>query len=306
VLLADPEPSTLAARARLAFADRVPAWRFSGHQSVDLQIAARDEQAIRDGQYFAVVGDSHPGANPLLQGVFAHRHPAPARLRELQRREAGAALPFLLPPWGPGMNAEARGVPVLDDDAVHIAMSPESAAPNGRRTWQPHELWVESSGDLIDASGALRMPLAEVFSTPIFVAGVRSWIPLPGGEHSPRLVVGKAVLRRESWSVPGARAPGDADVLAAWARDRGMPRRVFVKTPVERKPFYLDFDSPVLRRMAARHIRQSAAAPEPVGFTEMLPGPEDCWLADPEGRRYTSELRLVAFDSTHNPSRGSR
>ena len=64
-------------------ADRVPAWRFSGHQSVDLQLAARDEQAIRDGHYLAVVGDSHPGANPLFQGVFAHRHPAPARFRAL-------------------------------------------------------------------------------------------------------------------------------------------------------------------------------------------------------------------------------
>jgi hypothetical protein len=306
VLLGDPEPSTLAARARLAFADRVPAWRFSGHQSVDLQIAARDEQAIRDGDYLAVIGDSHPGANPLYQGVFAHRHPAPARFRELQRRESGAALPFLLPPWGSEMNAEARGVPVLGDDAIHIAMSPESAAPNGRRTWRPHELWVQSTGDLVDASGALRMPLAEVFSTPIFVAGVRSWVPMGGGEHSPRLVVGKAVLRRESWSLPGSCVPGDADHLADWARDGGMPRRVFVKTPVERKPFYLDFDSPVLRRIAARHIRQSATAQEPVRFTEMLPSPEDCWLADPEGRRYTSELRLVAFDSTHNPSRGSR
>jgi hypothetical protein len=173
VLLADPDASTLAARARLAFADRLPAWRFFGHQSADLQIAARDEQAIRDGDYLAVVGDSHPGANPLCQGVFAHRHPDPERFRELFRREAGAAQPFLLPPWGPGMNAEARGVPVLGDDAIHIAMSPESAAPNGHRTRRPHELWVESGGDLVDAAGELRVPLADVFSTPIFVSGVR-------------------------------------------------------------------------------------------------------------------------------------
>jgi hypothetical protein len=301
VVLAHPEPSTLAARARLAFADHAPAWRFSGHQSVDLQIAARDEQAIRDGDYLAVVGDSHPGANPLCQGLFAHRHPAPERFRELFRREAGAAQPFLLPPWGPGLNAEARGVPVLGDDAIHIAMSPESAAPNGHHTWRAHELWVESGGDLVDASGELRVPLVDALSAPIFVSGVRNWDPLPGREHSSRIAVGKAVLRRESWSVSGAHAPADADHLAAWARDRGMPRRVFVKTPLERKPFYLDLDSPILRRIAARHIRQSAEAGAPVRFTEMLPGPEDCWLADPEGGRYTSELRLVAYDSTHNP-----
>ena len=28
----------------------------------------------------------------------------------------------------------------------------------------------------------------------------------------------------------------------------------------------------------------------------MLPGPDQLWLADAEGRRYTSELRLVAVD----------
>jgi len=28
----------------------------------------------------------------------------------------------------------------------------------------------------------------------------------------------------------------------------------------------------------------------------MVPAPDDCWLADQNGRRYTSELRLVAVD----------
>jgi hypothetical protein len=28
----------------------------------------------------------------------------------------------------------------------------------------------------------------------------------------------------------------------------------------------------------------------------MLPAPDDCWLTDEHGRRYTSELRLVAVD----------
>jgi hypothetical protein len=299
-LLADPDPATLAARARSAFADWLPAWGFSRNQSLDIQIAARDEHSIQAGDYLAVVGDSHPGTNPLRQGVFAHRHPAPDRFQELCGREVAAAQPFLLPPWGPGLNAEARGVPVLGDDAIHIAMGPDSAAPSGHRTWQATELWVESGGDLVDAAGELRLPLTDVFSVPIFVSGVRRWDPTPAGEHASRLVVGKVVMRRESWSVPGSQVPAEADELAAWGRDRGMPRRVFVKTPLERKPFYLDLESPVLRRIATRHIRQSAGEGEPVRFTEMLPGPEECWLVDPDGRHYTSELRLVAFDSTHN------
>jgi hypothetical protein len=33
-------------------------------------------------------------------------------------------------------------------------------------------------------------------------------------------------------------------------------------------------------------------------FTEMLPGPDEAWLGDPDGNRYVSELRLVGVDAT--------
>jgi hypothetical protein len=47
---------------------------------------------------------------------------------------------------------------------------------------------------------------------------------------------------------------------------------------------------------AVQLVHRSAGAPgQPVRFTEMLPGPQDCWLHG-HGRRYTSELRLVAVD----------
>jgi len=54
----------------------------------------------------------------------------------------------------------------------------------------------------------------------------------------------------------------------------------------------------VLDRILCRQFRRAASeAPgRTVHFTEMLPGPEDCWLTHEEGRRYTSELRIVAAD----------
>jgi hypothetical protein len=93
--------------------------------------------------------------------------------------------------------------------------------------------------------------------------------------------------------------------VAQWARERGLPRRVFAKSPIEMKPIYVDFDSPALTRILCRQIRRAAAeVPDrPVRFTEMLPGPEDCWLRDEEGRRFTSELRLVAVDLRRRKSR---
>ena len=295
-LAADPDVATLADRARAAFADHRPAWRYAGYQSVDVQVAARDEQAIRDGDYLAVIGDMHPGDNPLLQGLFGNRHPSPARMYELFRHEAGAQLPLLLPPWGPGMQVDARGVPLMGDDAVHVAINPESCAPGGRRTWRAEELWIEGA-DVVDADGELRIPLVDLFAVPIFVMAVRTFELWAAAAHQPRLTAGRVVLRRECWAAQADGIPGAPDAFVAWARGRGMPRRVFVKTPVERKPFYLDLDSPVLRRIALRHIRAAAGSAEPVRFSEMLPDPDHCWLGDPEGRRYASELRLIGVSA---------
>jgi hypothetical protein len=78
-----------------------------------------------------------------------------------------------------------------------------------------------------------------------------------------------------------------------------------VLSPGELKPIYVDFDSPVLTRILCRQLRRASAGfpGRPVRFTEMLPGPDDCWLADQDGRRYTSELRLVAVDLGRTASR---
>lgn len=144
-----------------------------------------------------------------------------------------------------------------------------------------------------------------MFGIAIFVAGVRAFELLPDAPHSPRLSAGRVVLRRESWSIPAAEVPSDPADIPAFARDRGMPRRLFTKSPLERKPMYLDTQSPTLARVLCRHARRAAAEcpTSPIRFTEMLPTPEQCWLCDPEGNRYVSELRIVAVDRAHRSRR---
>jgi hypothetical protein len=73
---------------------------------------------------------------------------------------------------------------------------------------------------------------------------------------------------------------------------------VFVVSPTESRPFYVDFDSPVYVTVLAKAMRRLARK-DPDGritVTEMLPTPEQTWLTDDQGRTYTSELRLVAVD----------
>jgi hypothetical protein len=67
-----------------------------------------------------------------------------------------------------------------------------------------------------------------------------------------------------------------------------MPRRVFVRTPDERKPTYLDAESTVLARICCGQIRRRAESVEQlVAVSEMVPRPEECWL-EVDGERYTS------------------
>ncbi|WP_440902621.1 hypothetical protein, partial [Actinosynnema sp.] len=74
----------------------------------------------------------------------------------------------------------------------------------------------------------------------------------------------------------------------------------FVVSPAEPRPFYVDFDSPVYVNVLAKAVRRLARQ-DPAArlvVSEMLPNPEQAWLTDGEGAKYSSELRFVAFDQT--------
>ncbi len=216
-LLADPDPATIGDRATAAFADHEPAWRPGVFQSVDIQIAARDEAAIAAGDYLAVVGDVHPGANPLIQGLFAHRHPDIEAFERDHVAAVGAGLPVLMPPWSPTTNHDGRGMPRTTADMVHIAAMPQTRAQARRRTWLAHELLVDGH-NLIDRGGELRVPLVDVFWLPIFVSGARTFTLLPHRDHAERVTIGRCAIRREGWSIPATEIPERADELPAFAR----------------------------------------------------------------------------------------
>ena len=246
--LADPDPATIGVRAEAAFGDHEPAWPLSPFQSVDVQIASRGEAALAAGDYLAVVGDVHLGNNPLIQGVFAHRHADPAALLSRVTATAGPGMPVMLPPWSPTMALTRVACRAPPTTWCTSRSCPRPARRAARRTWHPTELQVDGA-DLVDRTGELRVPLVDAFWLPIFVSGMRVFSLLPEEDHSPRVTVGGTVLRREGWSIRAGEIPDRAEDVPAFARDRGMPRRLFTKSPLERKPMYLDTDSAVLSRI---------------------------------------------------------
>jgi len=292
---------TGATTAADAFADWTPAWHGSCFHSADIQIAAASPNAIARGEFLLVLGDFHGGANPLLQGLFGLRHPDPTALMHRVAAEAGTGI-RLSPPRRGWIESTARLWPMFSDGDVIVAGGDEPAPPGTRRV--ALEDVVVEDGHVSDAAaGTFLVPLADFLWLPVFVAAVRSFEPL--GPGSGRAQIGRLVVRRATWTAPAAELPASPENLAAWAHERGLPRRVFARSPVERKPRFIDLESPVLRRTLARFIgpARDQAPDQPVQFTEMLPNPDQCWLQDPHGH-YTSELRIVTLDRASHPTAG--
>ena len=135
---------------------------------------------------------------------------------------------------------------------------------------------------------------------------VDTFQPVAPAAHRPRITIDRFVLSREQWVFQVADsgwafAKDEREryrLARRWRQDHGLPERVFYRVPVELKPTAADFRSIVLVNLLAKHIRQThAAGLTQYTVTEMLPDLGQLWLTDREGRRYSSELRLIAYDS---------
>jgi hypothetical protein len=294
-LLEARDDASIAERAASVFAGHRPAWPLAVYYSADLQIAAASVEAIERGDFRIVIGDFHGGSNPLVQGIFARRHPHPAAFSARVSAEVGPQV-VMFPPRGGVLPMTARMFPfVRGKDDVHVVPGPLDAAPDDVRAVSIGELTV-NEGHVTDRSGTLRLPLADLLWLPVFISSVRSFDPF-GSRGTERVTIGRTVVRRAHWSRAAVKLAREPDAIASWARDEGLPRRVFVRSPLERKPIYVDLDSPALLRVLTRFVRPAAEQTPhaTVTFSEMLPAPDECWLVD-GGGRYTSELRVVAVD----------
>jgi Lantibiotic dehydratase, N terminus len=303
VLLDGGEDATIAERAADVFADHRPAWPFAVYYSADLQLAAADTDAIERGDFRVVLGDFHGGSNPLMQSMFLRRHPDPDRLRAQIDADVGPHV--ILAPPRRDATMTARLFPIFGGtDNPHVIADPLESAPEGVTAIDVGELTV-ADGHVSDRAGSFRVALTDLLWGPIFMSSMRSFDPF-GARGTGRITIGRTVMRRACWSVPANELPAQPETLARWAREHGMPRSVFVRSPVQPKPIYVDLESATLLRVLARFLAPAAehAPGAPIVFTEMLPGPDDSWLENSNGR-YTSELRIVAVDTSRRPGRAT-
>jgi hypothetical protein len=299
----------LADRVAAEFPAGRPAWPDAEWHSPDVMVAARDAAALAAGDVDVVLGELHCAINTLRSRLFTESHPDVTDQRRLlesvdqgnrfvivPRTDWAFTTPRML--WAPQtmlptytylcLGAEsivappgAAAVSIMD---LEVLASPAGPQVRHRRTGAVHAL-ADVLGDLLSklACNAFR--------------------PFAGGGRRPRISIDRLVVARASLTVPAAEAEwaGERDEARRFVRARrwraatGLPERVFVRVPVERKPIALDFRSLPLVNMAAKAIRRSAEVPGgTVELAEMLPDLDALWLTDGAARLYTSELRLLA------------
>lgn len=292
----DRRAEDLVARVEAAFQAPGPGWPAARHHAPDLMIAAPSAEAIRRGELLLVMGELHPALNTVTNPFMLEQSTAPEVL--VAQREADLPEPCIAAVWSKARNradyfSVSRHDYDLQNGAARSARPPEQVVDSA-------ELVVTRTGRVRTRDGRLDLDLI-AFAEKHLIAEAHGRFSIARPDpHLPRITIDRLVVARESWEI----APEEIQFAhekdrfdrflqtERWARALGLPRRVFFKIPEETKPHYLDFASPILVDLFLKQARRASR----ISVSEMLPGPEDCWLVDAAGARYTSELRVAAVD----------
>ncbi|GAA2669861.1 MULTISPECIES: lantibiotic dehydratase family protein [Actinosynnema] len=303
--------AAIADAVREAFEEPASGWNVARYLSPDVFVVADDASAVERGEFELVLGELHVGVNTMSASLFVMQHPDVAELlAETDVDNPGPRLlPMLPKEQPPKWNTRSR--PALNRPVDYlVGMVDNTADPHRPRTAMGADVLVqERDGDLVAVlpDGAV-FPVIDVFGNALTARIMDRFSLRATGDHSPRVTVDNVVVARETWRF----AAGELEFAAekhearrfvrarAWRDEHELPRYAFVVSPTEPRPFYVDFDSPVYVNVLAKAVRRLARQ-DPAArlvVSEMLPNPEQAWLTDDTGAKYSSELRFVAFDQT--------
>ena len=286
-------------------------WEYARYHSPDLLLWAESPDALREGNFTAVLGELHVAANTLGWPLFIEQHQSPETL--VAYLEKDIFEPRLVPVIPKEMfGPVARVLPaLLSSRDYRLEFSPGPISAPKSQLLPVSSLIVEDSAAgmrLRTRDHSLQFDIVEAYADILTTIITNEFKMLKLARHTPRVQFDRLVVCREAWRFRSEeitfalKQDESARFIEArrWAREQQLPRFVFVKVPVELKPFFVDFDSPIFVEVFAKMIRRTIDnSPSDclISITEMLPGLQHAWLPDAAGNLYTCELRMVALDS---------
>lgn len=249
-----------------------------------------------------VLGELHLARNTTVtQGLLLH-HQDRAGAQRLWERDHAAIRRVNL--HGDDRATSNRLRPgVMGADDLEVRISPQS--PHGREgAYRLGDFTVapDEDGRLVATSrrDGVRVDLMRLVADAVELSCVNAFKLIPPSAHRPRIVIDDLVISRETWTLDRDGALGFAlqsDSVERFLGARrlkaqmGLPRYVFAVYAPGAKPVLIDLDSVVSVDLLCRVVRRGDASTA-IKVSEMLPRPEELWLLDRAGQRYTSELRM--------------
>lgn len=315
----------LEAKVLSEFRADAPGWPSAHYHSPDVMIAASGADAVARDDYEFVLGEFHLASNTLAASLFTAQHPSPESLTRALESDITQARVIPVAPKGWWRITSRTNYTLVSAHDLRLEFGWDAFAPDRANALPAAELVVEEDASGLAArtrDGRLNFDPLDLIGLPLSLMIVDLFRILGPARHTPRVAIDRLVVNRETWRFEPdellfACEKSDAErFLSArrWAASHGMPRFVFVKTPVEVKPCYVDFNSTVyvdlfsklVRRVKEHQPRRSGDAGKENGMisvSEMLPAFDRMWLHDTEGRPYAAEFRFVVFDRAGQASR---
>jgi len=296
-------------RIEKAFGGRRSGWTLACYNTPDVMIAAANPEALLQGDFHLVLGEVHFANNCLNSRLFVEQHPHPENVQSAISADSvrPRLLPFPPKNW-PSLTVRTS-VACLSAGDYQLMVSPDTGGVPSSPSVPISSLIVEDcNGELTMRTRDHRLQFEIVEAFGAFLSEiVMHWNIFPELRHMPRITVDRLTLGRETWRFLPSEIEFTAEkdetqrFLGArrWRREFDLPRFVFVKSPRERKPFYLDFESPILISLFAKMVRNAGQGNQPhalISLSEMFPAHGQLWLPDNKGDLYTGELRIVAVD----------
>ena len=285
-----------------------PGWPTARHHAPDLMWAAESAEAMLRGEGTPVLGELHPGVTPFTTlSVLAH---APDRAG-LEQQWAHDFPPDLVSPIPWEDFARSSQDVRLARRHWHLDLGFEefdSDRPQARvlRAADFDVRRVQGALWAVHRLRHLRFPLIQLFERRLKLIAATAFSLSDGAATGPRRTLGDLVIQRARWRFDATGLTwleeplGRLERAQAFCAAHGLPQRVFVRSPDEVKPLYVDWRAPLLLEMLARLARASPW----LSFSEMLPAPGELWLRDATSAPYVCELRCIAVDPLSHPSVG--
>lgn len=276
--------------------ERAPGYPGARHHSPDVLLRRRG-----DGHVDVVLGEIHAGTNTLSVQQAVDQSDDPALLRALFRRDLAAPLFAEVQHEDFGLCAHDM---LLDDDDVHLDTGSRFDSWLGaHRTIPLSALLLEREDGflrVVDDEGYPVGDAMQIFERMLRLNATTEFHLPVTSPHQPRVWLDDVVVQRETWTLtkdalaPVVLAEGAHRLVeVARLRERlGLPRQLFLRVPQEKKPLFVDLESPLSVDVFCRHAERAAT----LVLSEMLPSLDEAVLVDRDGERYVSELRMVVVD----------